>query len=709
MTGRLAGSLGVGACSALLAVLLNASGLLEPWELGTRDLRTRFTLPPGDRPARDDVFLVMVTDESLALVEEHARMSWPWDRELYALVVGACARGGAAALLFDVLLHEAGPDPEALAEALRRAPPTYLAASFWEKAPPRKPRPWEPEILARGAIEVDSDGSVALEESFEDVRLPSPEFARAARGFCGISNPRDRDGVIRRYRLLYRYRGRDYPSMALAALLAREGEARVRIRDGVLTVGRASFPVEPDGTILLRYFRAGTSFPWRAAWNVINAMAPAAGEGAPPAPFRPEELAGKVVVFGVSASGLTDLRATPVSPVMPGPEIHAVALANLLAGVPLREAPRWASLLGVAILAFGVAAATRMTSAVAGGALAAGALLLAAAGATALYRAGWAVDVVAPLGAGVFSYAAASALNFLVEGRQRRRIKREFQRYVAPQVVEKILAQPDALRLEGERKTLTIFFMDFAGFTALSEKIDPQELVGLVSAYHDEAAAEIFAAEGTIDKYIGDAIMAFWNDPVDQPDHAARACRAAVGAQRRLRALAARMRERGLPEMRARIGVNTGVATVGDMGARGQVNYTAIGDEVNLASRLEGANKEFGTEILVSEATWSAAAGAVEGRELALLRVKGRSRPVRVFEVWGRAGEGSPERREFARRFEAALADFRARRFREALGVFVGLAAGGDAASEVYRALCERYLAEPPPPDWDGAYRMESK
>jgi adenylate cyclase len=495
--------------------------------------------------------------------------------------------------------------------------------------------------------------------------------------------------------------------MALAAILAREGTSRVRIRDRVLTAGRRSFPVEPDGTILLRYYRPGTSFPWRAAWNVINAMAP--GEGAPAAPFRPEELSGKVVVFGVSASGLTDLRVTPVSPVMPGPEIHAVALANLLGGVPLREAPGWASVLGLAVLAFGVAVGTRLASAAAGGALAAGALFGAAAGATALYRAGWAVDLVAPLGAGIFSYAAASAVNFLLEGRQRRRIKREFQRYVAPQVVEKILAQPDALRLEGERKTLTIFFMDFAGFTALSEKIEPRELVRLVSAYHDEAAAEIFAAEGTIDKYIGDAIMAFWNDPIEQPDHAVRACRAAVGAQRRLRALAARMRERGLPAMRARIGINTGVATVGDMGARGQVNYTAIGDEVNLASRLEGANKEFGTEILVSEATWIGARGAVEGRELALLRVKGKSRPVRVFEIWAPDGEGAAGRREAARRFEAALSDFRARRFGEAAEVFARLAREGDAASEVYRALCERYRVEPPPPDWDGAYQMESK
>jgi adenylate cyclase len=332
-----------------------------------------------------------------------------------------------------------------------------------------------------------------------------------------------------------------------------------------------------------------------------------------------------------------------------------------------------------------------------------------AAGNVALFKAGWIVDLVAPLAAVALAYAAASALNFLYEGRQRLRVKREFARYLSPKVVDKILKNPDGLHLEGERKPLTVFFMDFAGFTSMSETLDPAELVKLVSEYHNEAAEEIFRTEGTVDKYIGDAIMAFWNDPIEQPDHALRACLAAVAAQRRLKAFADQMKARGLPEMTARIGINTGIATVGNMGAQNQVNYTVMGDEVNLASRLEGVNKEFGTKIIASEATYLPAKDRLEARELALIKVKGKKQAVRIFELLGPRGEVPAERLAEVREFERALADFRARRFPAALEAFRSLAARGDGAAKAYIEPGERYLAAPPPEEWDGWYQMEHK
>jgi adenylate cyclase len=425
--------------------------------------------------------------------------------------------------------------------------------------------------------------------------------------------------------------------------------------------------------------------------------------------FDPADFEGKLVLVGSNAAGLHDLRATPVKAVMGGTEIHATALANLLRGEGLLDAPRGVSLAIMAALALGLAVSTRFGSALVGALVAAGALAALAVANTLVYRAGWAVELVPSLLAGGLAYAASSALNFLYEGRQRQRVKREFQRYLSPRVVEKILKNPDALSMAGERKVLTIFFMDFAGFTSMSEKLDPAELVKLISEYHNEAAEEIFRTEGTIDKYIGDAIMAFWNDPIEQPDHALRACRAALAAQGRLRAMALKMKERGLPEMKARIGINTGMSTVGNMGAHGQVNYTVIGDEVNLASRLEGVNKEFGTEIIASEASYAPARAEIEARELALIKVKGKKLPVRIFELLGPRGAVDPARLERARAFERALADLRERRFREAREGFVPLAQGGDAPSELYVEVCDRYLAEPPPADWDGSYQMQTK
>jgi adenylate cyclase len=251
--------------------------------------------------------------------------------------------------------------------------------------------------------------------------------------------------------------------------------------------------------------------------------------------------------------------------------------------------------------------------------------------------------------------------------------------------------------------------MDFAGFTTMSEKLEPAELVKLISDYHNEAAEEIFANEGTVDKYVGDLIMAFWNDPIEQEDHALRACLSAVAAQKRLKRMAHMMKERGLPEMSARIGLNTGFATVGNMGAKNQVNYTVIGDEVNLASRLEGVNKEFGTDIIISEATYLPARDRLEARELALIKVKGRKMPVRIYELMGLKGEVPAERIEAARVFEGALKALQARRFAEAWETFTSLAQKGDAAAEVYAEVCEDYRREPPPEDWDRSYQMKGK
>jgi adenylate cyclase len=352
---------------------------------------------------------------------------------------------------------------------------------------------------------------------------------------------------------------------------------------------------------------------------------------------------------------------------------------------------------------------TRVTSAAVGGGLSAVLLLGYGGFAVALFSAHWIVSMVVPIVAIVLAYAATSAVNFLHEGRQRLQTRRIFSQYLSAKVVDKILKHTDALHLEGERKPLTIFFMDFAGFTAMSEKLDPSELVKLISEYHNEAAEEIFRTEGTLDKFIGDAIMAYWNDPIEQPDHALRACLTAVGAQKKLLKMAQLMRERGLPEMSARIGLNTGVATVGNMGAKGQVNYTLIGDEVNLASRLEGVNKEFGTKVIISEATYQPAKDHLDVRELALIKVKGKKLPVRIYELIGLRGEAPPERMESVRKFEAALAEFRARKFHKAWEAFLSLAQKGDHAAEVYVGLCERYMSEPPHGDWDGSYQMEHK
>ncbi len=701
-----------GAAAALLSGLLWAGNLLELWELRALDLRSRWTIP-AER-GHPEVLLALVTDDCIDEMDEKNGMPWPWDREAFAFLFRACGVAKARSILFDFfVLVDRGEGEEALLEALGKAPPVLVAAPF--KFRPRdgkirfqKKRPDEEALLAKYSIEVDSDGSVEASDPYDRVLLPQPNIAPKLAGIGDVSTPRDPDGLIRRYALFVKFKGRHFPSLPLADLMIREGVRRVEIRSGIARVGKVSIPLEPDGSFRLRWYTQGDSFMPRAAMRMIGGLAELEENGKATT-FDPKDFEGKTVIMGASAAGLYDLRATPVSRVMPGPEIHAVALANLLRGDMLRDAPAWAPLAIMVALAFAVALTTRFSSASVGGAAAAGILAVATGANVLLYRAGWAVDLVPSLLAGGLAYASASALNFLYEGRQRQRIKRDFQKYMSPRVVEKILKNPDALSVAGERKMLTVFFMDFAGFTSISEKLDAAELVKLISESHTEAAEEIFRTEGTIDKFIGDAIMAFWNDPIAQEDHPLRACRAALAAQRRLRDMAVQMKERGLPEMKARIGINSGIATVGNMGANNQVNYTVIGDEVNLASRLEGVNKEFGTEIIISEASYQPAKDRLEARELALIKVKGRKQPVRIFELLGVRGEVRPEAVERARAFERALHDLHGRKFAEAREAFAPLAAAGDGPAGLYQEVCERYLADPPPPDWDGSYQMETK
>jgi adenylate cyclase len=697
---------------AAVAVVLLFAGGFQQLELKTRDLRMRWTQPPKvatkdfDHP---EIGIFMITDESIQWMERESKRPWPWPREVFGFLFRAAAMGKCRAILFDMFTHldkDFFATESDWAKDIRNSPPSFLAARFIDPPGEREADAREnlETLIQKYAIAVDADASVDIPAPYASVQLPKAPIAEAITGISDVSTPRDVDGMIRNYRLLSRFRGRYYPSFTLAALMVREGVKSVRLHDRVLSVGSLSIPVDRTGSVGLRYYHSFNAVP---ASSVLTGLWSIEDEKKVTT-FDPKSVEKRIVLIGTNAAGLFDLKASPVGEI-PGTEIHATAIRNILERESLREAPAaWSILLTVSFV-LATALITRLTSASAG-ATAAGAVLLGYGGlSVAVFSSHWIVPMAVPLLAIVLAYAATSAVNFLHEGRQRLQVKRTFSQYVSPKVVEKILRHPDALHLEGERKPLTIFFMDFAGFTAMSEKLDPSELVKLISEYHNEAAEEIFRTEGTLDKFIGDAIMAFWNDPIEQPDHALRACLSAVAAQKKLLKMAEIMKERGLPEMSARIGLNTGIATVGNMGAKGQVNYTLIGDEVNLASRLEGVNKEFGTKVILSEATYQPAKERLDVRELALIKVKGKKLPVRIYELIGLKGEAPPERMETVRKFEAALAEFRGRKFSKAWELFLSLAQKGDRASEVYVGLCERYMNEAPHADWDGSYQMEHK
>jgi len=711
--------------AAAVVTALHAAGVLRGFEYNTRDLRMRWTLPKqGGHP---DIVMLYYSEDSLAMIRESFPNDYrDWrDRELIGNLFEGLSgkpsrkhpqKGPGApppsVVLYDffTLCDNAEPT-ENLQAVLGESPHVYLAVPFSVHTRRLEFAP-EPH-LKKFALEVESDGSVHIPE-YRSVALPIEEISRLVEHVGDVRSFTDEDGVDRRYHLLCRFRGRYYPSFALAALLAREGARTVTLRNRVLGVGKLSIPVDREGAILLRYYRLG-SFPEVGAHSVIAGRRAydKTGEGAlldphtkqPRVYYDPNRFSGKTVIVGATAPGLMDLRVTPVSRVTPGPDIHAVAIANLLNRDWLRLVSAWWSYALIVFLAMGTALLARYSSAVTG--LGATLVLFGIyGGATVfLFQKRWVIDAAPQLLVILLSYAGTGTVNYLIEGRQKQMMKRFLHQQVPPQVAEKFIQSGEDLFARQERKTLTLLFMDFAGFTTLSEKF-PDQIVPLVNKYHSTATEEIFRENGTLDKFMGDAIMAFWGDPIEQPDQTVRACRAALSLQRQLLSLAVEAEKQGMPGIRARVGINTGEAVVACVGSRRRYNYTAMGNEVNTASRLEGVNKEFGTSIIISDSSHAGAKDLVEVRELAFIVVKGKTQAVRIFELLGEKGRTDPELLRRARRFEEGLGLFRDRKWREAQRAFADSA---DGPSKVYQALCDRYALSPPPEDWKGVYVMEHK
>jgi adenylate cyclase len=489
----------------------------------------------------------------------------------------------------------------------------------------------------------------------------------------------------------------------LASARIREEPTSVRLAPGVLDAGGRGVPIDDAGRAILRFRGASGTHKAYGAAGIIQSELRLA-EGATNPVVDPSDLRDKYVFVGASAPGLMDLRPTPISRVYPGVEIHATALDNLLAGDFIRPFPAAGSIAcAVAfalLLALGGVFGRKSWHL--GVAIAAAFLLPLAAGFV-LYEAGWWFPIVPQTLAAAFAVAGGALYNYATEGRQKAFIKQAFRHYLGPAVIDQMIEDPSRLRLGGERRSLTIFFSDIEKFSSFSERLDPTALTALLNEYLTEMGQVILAEGGYVDKYIGDAIVAFWNAPLGQDDHAARAIRAALGCQRRLAERRAEWTERYGATVKMRIGLNTGEVVVGNMGSDVRFNYTILGDAANLASRLEGANKAFGSFFMAADAVRSAAGGGFVWRKLGRLRVVGRQTPVDVFEPLGAAVDPAPA---WLDAYHGALDAFEAGRFAEAGAAFRAIP--GDAVSAHHADRCAR-LAAAPPEAWDGVIGLTEK
>ena len=676
-------------------------------------------------PKRADpsIVVVAIDQKSLDAVSVAYAQGWPWPRDYYAHVLTYLLGAGARAVAFDFVFSEPSiytqkgiaADDADLAKASERRPVVHAVVLTREGA--KADKTWAPGFGPRLAPPIEQPFDYRIADPFDKATLPIEPILRATRALGSIGFEPDDDGTLRAIRpsIAYQPRGAG-PAVEIRAFplaLAAVGGARVDVGSGRvphLAVDRRPIPLDGEGHMLLRFHGAEGAYDEFSYVNVLRAAKQKAEGKTPDAEAGPEKFRGKFVVVGAKAAGLLDLRVTPMRSVTPGYFIHATALDNFLHGDPLRRVPLTGRVAAALVLG-AIAGAIVVGLTVRPGAFtAAGLILVQTAAAAAVFemRNVW-VDVVVPTLAMGLAYAGGTGYAYLTEGRERRFLKGAFSRYLAPEVVDALVASPERLALGGETRELTVMFVDVAGFTGLSEGRKPEEVVAVMNEYFNELTGVIQGEGGTVDKFIGDAVMAFWNAPVRQADHAARASRAAREIHEGIERVNQRLKAKNLPSLSARVGVATGEALVGNVGSSTKFNYTAMGDTVNLASRLEGAAKQFHTTTLVAGTTAAAADRAVAFREIDLIQVKGRAEPVPIYTIDPDALEGP--RAEARAIFAQALRAYRARDFDAAARDFDAAAKldpdDGPAATLAERA--REFMLTPPPAGWRGEFQLTSK
>ena len=505
------------------------------------------------------------------------------------------------------------------------------------------------------------------------------------------------------------FQGSFYPSLDVAAVMAYTDVSLDQVKvilnpSGVerITVGKLVIPTDRRGFVQLDYDGPAGTFPTYSLADVVQRR------------LNKELFRNRLVLIGVTATGIYDMALTPFPQIpYPGVEVHATMIDDLLYQHFIRRGlPECLTDIALIVLfSLGAGALVSVLNPWRATLVLAGSLILCF-GLTyylfAHYRM-WVADFLPMTTLGV-TYAGIVSYRFFFEEGQKRKVRSAFSQYLHPGLIAQMLNNPEGLQLGGEEKELTALFSDIRGFTTLSENLTPSQLVDLLNEYLSEMTELIFKNWGTLDKYIGDAIMAFWGAPYPQTDHALRACRTGVEMLQTLQRLQAGWAARGVPQLAIGIGINTGPMLVGNMGSKRRKNFTVMGDSVNLASRLEGINRQFGTNLIISESTFLQVKGQFVARELDLIRVKGKTRPVKVYELLGAAAE-SDQYRDLVSRFEKGLEAYRSGLWKTAREIFQDLLHDHpeDGPSQVFSARCHELLMQPPEGSWDGVFVMKSK
>ncbi len=601
------------------------------------DFRVRF-FADSKQPS-EDISVVVLDQDSLDWAQRELGWSWPWPRSAYGDIVRFFNLADAHTVTFDVLYTEPSVYGEADDENFAQASQEYgrvVQTVFFSDQYGNTdtwPEDTNESLFYYG---MRTNGISAKKES-TDALFPIPSIRQSAAIIGNISSTMDSDGVIRKYTFFNIFSDNIVPSLALASLVGRETE-RIELNydsnKNSTNIGYngITIPGTPYDGILLRYRKSIDAYIPYSARDVLESYA-AIQNGEEPL-LSPEYFNDDFVFFAFYAPGLFDIGATPISTSYPGAGVHITALDNLLQNDFIKPVPSHTAVLMIFFAALFACAIQQKSFKASVICIPLGALLLTISVAFG-YLHGFHIPYVAPLFSLTLSFTTSLLVSYNTEYKQKRYINSVFKQYLSPAVIEKLIAHPEQVSLGGELRTLSVFFSDIEGFTSISEKMNPQELTEFLNEYLSAMSDIILDSGGTIDKYEGDAIIAFWNAPLDQEDHAKRAIEAAVACQKKLHEINVNLEKKVGKPIKMRIGINTGEAVVGNMGSKSRFDYTMIGDTVNLCARLEGLNKQFGTYTMCSENTMKQAiegGTALQFRELSRVMVVGKKDAIFVYE-----------------------------------------------------------------------------
>lgn len=595
--------------------------------LEEKSLDMRFNIRGQIQPGPETV-IAAIDERSISKLGR-----WPWPRSVWARVVDSLTEQGAKVIVFDVFFSETEnvESDDLFQRAVMRSGRVILPVVFDFNQTGERESGFTDEkvdflIPSAYAVLKNTDGRV---EPFR-ARAVLPTLLRfsalaKALGFINM-NP-DLDGTLRWEMLSVRYHDDYYAPIGLQAarlyLGLREHDMALDL-DGRVRLGDISIPTDAFGRMLINYRGPNNTFPMYSVADILDRKTP---HGA---------FSDKIVLIGATAIGIYDLRVTPFSPNMPGIEKHASVVDTIL-NEDFIECFNWlvlplillfAAILGITLPRLGAKGGVALFLGLFAGYAVLVYYLFAVHGL-------W-LNFVYPSSALLFGYTSQTAYRFFTEERRARDIRKMFSSYVSKRIVDELIRDPDKAKLGGERKEITVLFSDIRGFTSFSEKHEPEEVVSILNEYLDAMTDIIFEHDGTLDKFIGDAIMAFWGAPVGQPDHAERAVRCAIAMSRRLRELQQKWAAEGKPVLDTGIGINTGDMVVGNMGAEGRkMDYTVIGDHVNLGARVESLTRQYNSHIIITEFTYEKVKDIVEAERLGTVTVKGKETAVTIYNLAG--------------------------------------------------------------------------